>query len=188
MNIQFIRLGLLDEGGNPMPRSKFIPTGSDHESSPEVIDHESEVNQKPEVTQSTKAEVQPEFRPVLPSSSSIRRSGPSEPSGRPSSNAPSSDGTSPDSRNSKDYPSSSANYISTSAKVVWILFCMLPVRCARFTQDRPEDNDLDGSRVIGRPGIILTAGDTSADSLEEVTFLIIGDFDPYPVKIHLPHF
>ena len=98
-----------------MPKSKFIPTGSDHESSPEVNDH------GPEKTQSTKAEVQPEFRPVLPSSSSIRRSGPSGPSGpsgRPSSNAPSSDGTSPDSRNSKDYPSSSAKYISTSAKVV----------------------------------------------------------------------
>ena len=110
MNIQFIRLGLLDEGGNPMPRSKFIPTGSDHESSPEVNDHGPEVNQKPEMTQST--EVQPEFRPVLPSSSSIRRSGPSGPSGssgRSSSNAPSSDGSS---------PSSSAKYISTSAKVV----------------------------------------------------------------------
>ena len=109
MNIQFIRLGLLDEGSNP--RSKIFPTGSDHESSPEL-------NQQPEVTSSTKSEVQPEFRPVLPSSSSIRRSGPSGPSERPSSNAPSSDGTSPDSRNSKDYPSSSAKYISTSAKVV----------------------------------------------------------------------
>ena len=65
---------------------------------------------------------------------------------------------------------------------------MLPVCSARLTQDCPDDDDLDGPWVSGRPGIILTAGDTSADSLEEVTFLIIGDFDPCPEKIHLPHF
>ena len=65
---------------------------------------------------------------------------------------------------------------------------MLPIRCARLTQDCPDDDDLDGPGVRGRPGIILTAGDTLADSLEEVTFLIIGDFDPCPVKKHLPHF
>ena len=119
MNIQFIRLGLIDEGGNlyskdnPMPRSKFIPTGSDHESSdhdlsPEVKNQSQEVKKSiPEVMPSSA--VQPEFRPVLPSRSSIRRSG-------STSLTPSSDGASTDSFH--DYPSSSAKYYSTSAKVV----------------------------------------------------------------------
>ena len=63
MNIQFIRLGLIDEGGNlyskdnPMPRSKFIPTGSDHESSDHDLSPEVK-NQSPEVKKSI-----PEVRP-----------------------------------------------------------------------------------------------------------------------------
>ena len=133
MNIQFIRLGLLDEGGNlyskdnPMPRSKFIPTGSDHESSPDHDLSPEVTNQSPEVKKSipevmpsaADPEVQPEFRPVLPSRSSIRRP---ELTSR-GSLAPSSDGPSTDSFH--DYPSSSAKYYSTSAKVVLNFLCML---------------------------------------------------------------
>ena len=140
MNIQFIRLGLLDEGGNlyskdnPMPRSKFIPTGSDHESSPDHDLSPEVTNQSPEVKKSISEvmpsaadpEVQPEFRPVLPSRSSIRRSGAtSRGSLAPPRNslAPSSDGASTDSFH--DYPSCSAKYYSTSAKVVLNFLCML---------------------------------------------------------------
>lgn len=143
MNIQFIRLGLIDEGGNlyskdnPMPRSKFIPTGSDHESSDHDLSPEVK-NQSPEVKKSIpevmpSSEVQPEFRPVLPSRSSIRRSGATSRGSLVSprkSLAPSSDGASTDSFH--DYPSSSAKYYSTSAKVVWIFFACWPVRsCPR---------------------------------------------------------
>ena len=133
MNIQFIRLGLLDEGGNlyskdnPMPRSKFIPTGSDHESSPDHDLSPEVTNQSPEVKKSipevmpsaADLEVQPEFRPVLPSRSSIRRPGATS----RGSLAPSSDGASTDSFH--DYPSISAKYYSTSAKVVLNFLCML---------------------------------------------------------------
>ena len=123
MNIQYIRLGLIDEGGNlyskdnPMPRSKFIPTGSDHESPPDHGLSPEVKNQSPEmktsITEVMPSDgVQPEFRPVLPSRSSIRRPGATS----RGSLAPSSDGTSTDSFH--DYPSSSAKYISTSAKVV----------------------------------------------------------------------
>ena len=142
MNIQFIRLGLIDEGGNlyskdnPMPRSKFIPTGSDHESSDHDLSPEVK-NQSPEVMPSS--EVQPEFRPVLPSRSSIRRSGATSRGSLASSRkslAPSSDGASTDSFH--DYPSSSAKYYSTSAKVVWIFFACWPVRpCPRSLTSAP---------------------------------------------------
>lgn len=164
-----------------MPRSNFIPTGSDHESSDHDLSPEVK-NQSPEVKKSIpevmpSSEVQPEFRPVLPSRSSIRRSGVTSRDSLVSSRkslASSSDGASTDSFH--DYPSSSTKYYSTSAKVVWIFFACWPVRPCPSSLTSAPTFGLGWSMEM-TDGIIQTAGDASADSLEAVTFLIIGDFD-----------